>query len=136
MPLSVLSALARMDVDPWQEAAGLAQLPRETASRRLVWLMAMLPNETLPHSDRGAVAARLIARLPRRVSLNPAPRRTPSGVGAKNNSRATIYMLFIAVLFGVQCILANHQSPVSVDDGRAPASSAAPREISLPNSGP
>ena len=27
MPLSVLSALARQNVDPWQEAANLASLP-------------------------------------------------------------------------------------------------------------
>ena len=26
-PLSVLSALARLDVDPWQEAASLARMP-------------------------------------------------------------------------------------------------------------
>ncbi len=31
-PLSVLSVLARQDIDPWQEAARLAQLPR--GSRR------------------------------------------------------------------------------------------------------
>jgi len=28
MPLSVLSALARLDIDPWQEADKLARLPR------------------------------------------------------------------------------------------------------------
>ena len=34
MLLSVLSALARLDIDPWQEAAQLAGLPGETATRR------------------------------------------------------------------------------------------------------
>jgi hypothetical protein len=33
--LSVLSALARLDVDPWQEAASLAQMSRENATQRL-----------------------------------------------------------------------------------------------------
>jgi hypothetical protein len=33
MPLSVLSALARLDVDPWQEAAKLARLLEETATQ-------------------------------------------------------------------------------------------------------
>src|SRR5271165_3171433 len=32
--LSVLSALARLDVDPWQEATSLARMPREAAGRR------------------------------------------------------------------------------------------------------
>ena len=34
MTLSVLSVLARQDVDPWQEAARLAQLPRDQAIRQ------------------------------------------------------------------------------------------------------
>jgi heme oxygenase len=33
MIVSVLSALARLDVDPWLEAAKLAQLPGETATQ-------------------------------------------------------------------------------------------------------
>ena len=33
MLLSVLSALARLDIDPWQEAVQLAALPEETATR-------------------------------------------------------------------------------------------------------
>jgi hypothetical protein len=41
-PLSMLSALARLDLDPWQEAAELAQLPRESATRRLASSIATL----------------------------------------------------------------------------------------------
>ena len=44
MPLSVLSALARLDIDPWHEAAELARLPRETATQRLASLIAALPD--------------------------------------------------------------------------------------------
>src|ERR1700692_127825 len=43
MLLSVLSALARLDVDPWQEAGVLAQLPGETAAQRLASWSATLP---------------------------------------------------------------------------------------------
>jgi len=35
MLLSVLSAMARLDVDPWQEAAKLAGLPGQAATQRL-----------------------------------------------------------------------------------------------------
>ena len=42
MLVSVLSALARLDVDPWLEAAKLAQLPGETATRRLASLIGSL----------------------------------------------------------------------------------------------
>ena len=34
-PLSVLSVLARLGVDPWEEAASLAQLPRLAAAKSL-----------------------------------------------------------------------------------------------------
>ena len=36
MQLSVLSALARMDVDPWEEATRLAAMPKAIAERALV----------------------------------------------------------------------------------------------------
>ena len=43
-PLSVLSMLARLDIDPWEEAAKLARLPRAAAARRLVELIAATPD--------------------------------------------------------------------------------------------
>src|SRR5579864_587857 len=72
MLLSVVSALARLDIDPWQEAANLAQLPGTTAMRRLASMIAALPDRPSAHLDPGAIAARLIARLPRRSGSNAA----------------------------------------------------------------
>ena len=37
--LSVLSALARMDVDPWQEATRLSAMPKAIAERTLVTIL-------------------------------------------------------------------------------------------------
>src|SRR5476649_443382 len=61
MLLSVLSALARLDVDPWQEAANLARLPGSTAIERLTSLIAALPGRPASQPDPGTIAARLIA---------------------------------------------------------------------------
>ena len=44
MLLSVLSALARLDLDPWREAAELARTPQQTARQRLTSLIEALPN--------------------------------------------------------------------------------------------
>jgi hypothetical protein len=44
MPLTVLSALARMDVVPWEEASKLMLLPQETAVTQLVALLGSLGN--------------------------------------------------------------------------------------------
>jgi len=64
--LSVLSALSRLDLDPWAEAAALAALPRGNAARRLAHLIAQLPVATSARRDSQALAARLVALLPQR----------------------------------------------------------------------
>lgn len=66
MPLSVLSALARLNVDPWQEAAELAELPKTTAAQRLALLIAQLPGDRWTQADIRTIADRLIELLPRR----------------------------------------------------------------------
>lgn len=69
-PLTVLSALARLDVDPWEEAANLARLSRESATQRLAVQLAALPNGSAPRADSATIATRLIALLHR----SPGPR--------------------------------------------------------------
>src|SRR5271155_373945 len=73
MPLSVLSALARLDIDPWLEAAELARLPRETATQRLASSIAALPEGPSAHLEHGTIAARLIALLPRQARACSGP---------------------------------------------------------------
>src|ERR1700722_275587 len=65
MLVSVLSALARLDVDPWQAADDLARLPQAEAIQRLALLIAPLPDSPSTHRDLGTTADRLIALLPR-----------------------------------------------------------------------
>ena len=63
MHLTMLSALARSGVDPWEEAAGLRGLSRDEATRRLVLLLADVPNGPSPGDDTAVVAARLVEQL-------------------------------------------------------------------------
>jgi hypothetical protein len=69
MSLSVVSLLARRDLDPWQEAARLAEMPTAAATRRLESFIRALPDQPLTLPDSGAVAARLVALLPRVAHL-------------------------------------------------------------------
>jgi hypothetical protein len=69
LPLTVLSALTRLGFDPWQEAARLSDLPRETAARAFAVTIAMLPEGDWSSSDSDAIAARLVNWLPERSSL-------------------------------------------------------------------
>ncbi len=64
-PLSVLSALARLDVDPWQEAASLARMTRDAAAVRLTALIAALPDERTKDIPAKSIAADLVALLPK-----------------------------------------------------------------------
>jgi len=83
MALSVLSALARQDVDPWIEAERLSQLPREKAVKEIVMFLDALPRRTLDCMDRLEVAGRLCALLPRRTtSILAAKLRAPAGKAA------------------------------------------------------
>ena len=75
MLLSVLSALARLDIDPWQEAVQLAALPEETATRRLSSLIAALPDgpsarprDECRSPDRAPAASRRFKDRPARGS--------------------------------------------------------------------
>jgi hypothetical protein len=64
-PLSTVSALARLDLDPWREAAELTRLSQATATRRLAALLARASGGQ-PLPDPEAVAVRLVALLPER----------------------------------------------------------------------
>jgi hypothetical protein len=117
MPLSVLSALVRLNVDPWQEAAKLARLPGKTATQRLASLIAPLPDGPSAQLDPGTIAARLIARLPRQASSNIPSRDTLLAVGA-----VTLYVILVALMLGAQWILTIRQLPAGFDNTHAPVS--------------
>ena len=80
MHLTMLSALARSGVDPWEEAAGLRTLPREDAAKRLVQMLADVPNGPSPGDDTSTLAARLVVQL---HSSPKAPPRPTSSAAAK-----------------------------------------------------
>jgi hypothetical protein len=63
MHLTMLSALARSGVDPWEEAAVLRTLSREDATERLVHMLAGVPNGPSPGDATATLAALLIGQL-------------------------------------------------------------------------
>jgi hypothetical protein len=64
MALSVLSALARRNIDPWVQAGDWSRLPRQTATLELASLISALPDGPSVRPAPEAIAARLIALLP------------------------------------------------------------------------
>ena len=137
MLLSVVSALARLDLDPWQEAAGLTGLPVGTATQRLASLIAALPDAPPARLSPGTIATRLIALLPRQTQSNVAPREAPTGAGAATNPRAAVtFAIFVALMLVTQSIILASRQPVAhAGDAGAPASSSVVVEAPSPDPG-
>ena len=80
LPLSVVSLLARLNLDPWQEARDLAELPAEVAARRMAASLDSVADPILRTAITESVVRRALARLPRRMSL--VIQKSPAGAEA------------------------------------------------------
>ena len=110
MPLSVLSALARLNLHPWQEAAELSDLPKRNATQRLSSLISRLPGRVWTQADSGAIAVRLIELLPPGSTAGQ-----PSAENAqslqKMSASAVVKMLLCASLAATAVIIAATREP-------------------------
>jgi hypothetical protein len=102
--VTVLSALARLDLDPWQEGARLAKLPKTVAARSLEPHLARLSLGNPERADIPAIASRL-------VELLPAPDVVLAGTKAasrasKKNTGPAIWLVWTAcLLLGATALL-------------------------------
>jgi len=71
MSLNLLSAFARQNVDPWEQAATLSRLPVESAHVQLVAMLGALPGHACL-ADRNDIAGRLVPLLPKDSAHGPA----------------------------------------------------------------
>lgn len=129
MPLTVVSALARLDLDPWHEAAGLAAVSVETATAKLSSLLDGLLDPTLKQLDPSTTTARLIALLPHPPASNA---RSPlAGVGAvmANHTQAWVSVILLALylilMLGAQFALMRPSPPTHADTAQASTPPAA-----------
>jgi hypothetical protein len=130
MTLSVLSALARQDLDPWTEASRLAQLPEKAAAQQILDWLDVLPHRTLAGLDRTEVAGRLTALLPRRVTQNlaarlrPASTKAPQSPAAVANFNWRFFFLYFFLMLMMNWLMAVSHTPPSTP--LSPAAAAAP----------
>lgn len=90
-PLSVLSTLARQDIDAWQEAARLAQLPKDHAVNSLASTIWKSNSERWSASEASIAAARLIELLPSHNDIS---------ISTENNSSKLMMWLAYGIIFG------------------------------------
>ena len=102
--VTVLSTFARLNLDPWEEAANLASLGREAAGSRLELLLSRFGDVPALRRGHGSIARDLAGLLPDRAS---APARV-RGVVKKRPPMlsGTIWVVLAVVFVLVQVIFA------------------------------
>lgn len=99
--VTVLSALARLGLDPWEETAELIALRRDDARARLAALLARFRDVTALASDHGRVARDLSQLLPDGRTSGTLNRTASTAAGDHPGKRGAIWtaLAIIFVLF-------------------------------------
>ena len=134
--LSVMSALARLGLDPWSEAARLSDLPRDAAVAALALTLGKLPaGSWTPAGDGrslGDLAQRLADCLPRSHRPVDAPLDAfgrPQGAArprpaAKTVSGPMLWLLYAAIAVGFYLLFSQLQPDYQLE----PASRASTQQ--------
>jgi hypothetical protein len=96
VPLSVLSALSRLDLDPRDEAARLARLTKEAAADQLARMIARLSDRRWSVSEARRIASGLIERLPMASAARKGD-RAATGTRPTTGLRAPSFMIYLAL---------------------------------------
>jgi hypothetical protein len=138
-PVTVVSALARLDLDPWAEAANLTRLPGAIATQKLAELISRFPEIPSVRVDPSKIAARLTALLPGRsrseTKAPPIPvRNLHPSAKALMAPRFILSILFIAIaiLFGTQMVMAQFHPAKTQNSTQTTASTVTPERTPLP----
>jgi hypothetical protein len=128
--LSVISALARSDLDPWQEAVKLSGMSRVAAGARLSRLIAALPGEPAPNRPLEAVVSDLIALLPRGRGLVPPLPPNVATIAARPDARLGLGFCAVVLLTAIGLFITTQTPPGS---GRPAGYGIAAPPVATPN---
>lgn len=108
LPLSVLSALAREGLDPWQEAERLGRLPHDEAIDSLAVTIWRSNSKALSPTQAGILAARL-------VELLPAEKAAPSSRQPAADADLIVMLLVYGIFMGIAAISSSPSSRQAQD---------------------
>jgi hypothetical protein len=122
MQLSVLSALARMDVDPWEEATRLAAMPKAIAVRTLASTVGRVLGKSRNPSEMEVIAARLVHLLPQPgQGVAIAPTET-----ARVGTQRAYWLVWLGFALAISLLSPRHQV---TDAGGPTAKSSATSQL-------
>ena len=125
MLVSVVSALARLNMDPWEEARTLSLLSGKAATTRLSSLAALMSGTVSETLDAGSIEERLAKLLPTQekppvcTAENIDPDRTAADAKDTRTIMA-INIIILLVLIGVQVLISSYPSGLQADGSAAP----------------
>ena len=119
MRLSVLSALARLDVDPWEEATKLAAMPKAIAQSTLISTLELLSGRSWKPSEAELVARRLIQLLPEGADAQKAAVGEITGVRAQ---RTSYWLVWLAFVMAISFLSPHHQTTTAADQSKSVSS--------------
>jgi hypothetical protein len=114
LALSVFSMLARLDVDPWQEASRLSELSKAEAINSLSATIWKTNNSSVSATEAADIAAELVGLLP--------PRDQFAALATTEQSADFFSVWVICVVFFVMVALADRAPKVKDGDMRVEAS--------------
>jgi membrane glycosyltransferase len=132
-----VTLLARLDLDPWQEAARLAALAPEAAALTVTSVLEALPNASFNPRDNVSLAGRLVAMLPRATVAHGTMLQSLFATSGQTATRWRESVLFLAIYlivmlatqFAMTNIDPNHSNAASTS-----ASNSAPSQsVSVPS---
>jgi hypothetical protein len=101
MELSVLSALSRQGLDPWQEAQRLAQLPPFAAADGLAQTLRAVPAVRALRLDVKMIAERLVALLPAQGTVTEGQSPSKLALTPVQVPRALTFLMMGAIFGGL-----------------------------------
>ncbi len=131
-PLSVLSALARLDVDPWQEATSLAQMPKDAAATRLTALIAALPEAPTTDVPATTIAANLVKLLPKAANFTVGPSDGVFAAVGPQQAQIRFALGALAILAMIALALATSLSSAPGNGAKPPAAPASEATTTAP----
>jgi hypothetical protein len=114
--LRIVSLLGRLDLDPWQEASNLAQLPMDAAAQKLASLLATLPVPSLRQADLSTVATHLVGLLPHQSHLagrSLGMLGTDAMAHPRLAMRAILFAIWLIWLLSLQSLMTRHDAPAA-----------------------
>jgi hypothetical protein len=99
IPLSMVSALTRLGLDPWDEAGRLSSLGKREAVDQLARLIAELPGSRRPLPEARELARGLVEQLPKYDSAPPPqPSQARRRFGWPTAPRQSQFLIFCLVV--------------------------------------